>query len=257
MPDSGHESTPSTPALADLERTVDFILEAREWTLVEHWTYNPSVDQQRFIRIAADLWARFIDHCDAIVRLLKAGLVDSAEVLDRVAYEGSIHLLYLLRPYEDRLRKALLYETRMLLEVIETLEPEQGMDETRKRLEQIPEAIRSHVEKDRERRGTQWAGMPLWKMAEEVGIEGHRGYFTAVSWSVHSVVAGDEIVLGRARDRSGRVLIVPRKIDLAGDIEVTARHVDMMLRRVYREIRMGFYLIAPGIPGPQAPLKSR
>src|ERR1700720_4175582 len=53
---------PNLPALAELDRILTFILEAREWTLAEHWTYNPTPDQQRFIRIVADMWARFIDH---------------------------------------------------------------------------------------------------------------------------------------------------------------------------------------------------
>jgi hypothetical protein len=45
------------PALVELERTVNFILESRDWILAEHWVYARTTDQVNRPGFSGDLFS--------------------------------------------------------------------------------------------------------------------------------------------------------------------------------------------------------
>jgi hypothetical protein len=183
------------------------------------------------------------------VLLLREGRVHSAKVVNRSAYETAIHLVYLVT-IGNKYENAILYETRVLLEVVTSMPPAHIV-ETSRELDALPADIRERVKRDKKKgRGLQWSGKTLGEMAAAIRIRGHKGFYAMQSRSVHALSAREDVL--RVEGPEG-VTFWRNDLDLA-QVETIAMHTRRtILRPAYYLAFRDLYKDAPPLQTPDPP----
>lgn len=241
----------TSPTLVLLQQDLAFISTQHQSLAIAHALHNPTPDEERYVSTALALWYTLTEHCRSITLLLQEGLLDSARVVNRSAYETGIHLVYLVT-VGDRYENARLHETRMFCEVIDTL-PAGFTTETQEKLAAVPAEIRERVERIRKNRRLQWSGKILADMAADLRIRQHKGLFSMLSWATHGLSTGQDLQRIDTGPDEG-VTFWRHDID-AEDIEAIAKHTRRtVLRPAYYLATRGFYgNPPPPLPTPKPP----
>ena len=215
-----------------LERDARLVIRLLSEELKQQPLESPTGDHGNYFAVTGDLWRKLVEHCLNVALLLAWGGFGSVIVVHRAAYEVAINLIYLIKQ-GNKIKNAVLFRTRSLLEVAEVLHDQPSGTEARQILGKIPRQILDELEKYK-KAGRPWSGKSIKQMAEAVGVVGHDRLYSLQSWEAHGRIAGYDLEELKAEGDLRRLKFEAKR--KPEDVEALASNAWRILLRTYETV---------------------
>jgi len=122
--------------------------------------------------------------------------------------------------------------------VFENIPSNKSAEEAKRILERMPPEIVKEAQK-RAKAKKGWSGLSLPKMAEKIGIRGHRKLYALQSWAAHTRILGYNV---QEQDRQGERFLLEFKAHATpDDMEALANSTRRQLHSMYATVAHDFY----------------